>query len=338
MADKKAFDKAYKSYQQALENHNKIDALEYAKIAYDLGKRVYGPDHANTAALTLNYGRLIQRKEDARPILQNAVKLYEKLYGKDGPEMIDPLMGLATVSTEYGTLSNARRHYERALKLAKIHFQDTPYKEGLLKLEVGKIVLEEAHSRQALKYLQEARAKFADQTDELSISKKAEADFYIGKYQLTMRKFQDATESLLASLDVNEKYAPNNQITMITHAFLIRAYEERGLRDEATKHCHAIGKAQPINADQDFLPVYRTHPDYPKIDLQYSRDGYAIVELTVDEDGFVKDPKVVEHYGSTRFGRASIKAAKEFRYIPRFEDGEAVATDGVRYRFSFNVK
>lgn len=337
-SDKKAFREAYNAYQAAIENGKRADAMAYAREAFEYGEKLFGPDHKNTAALLLNYGRLIYNNEDARDVLADAVERYEKLYGADSAEMIDPLMDLAANSAGIGTLGNARKHYRRALKLANTHYPENVFMEGLIRLEMGKIALQEAQSREALRHLEKSKELFNEAGSERTLAQIAEADFYLGKYQMAKEEYEKAETYLLKSLETYEKYAPNNSITMSNHAFLIRVYEEQGLSDKATKHCRAIGAKTPVKPDQDYMPVYRAAPIYPMSAQRSGKEGYAIIELTVDSDGFVKDPVAIEVKGHDGFRTASLEAVSKFRYAPRYEAGKAVDTTGVRYRFSYNLR
>lgn len=337
-ADRKAFRAAYKAYQEAVQGSNINAAKSYAKEAFEAGEKLFGPGHKNTAALLLNYGRLIQKDEDALPILKDAISRYEKIYGEDAAELIDPLIDLAASQTGYGTLGKAKSTYRRALKLAELHYPDDTFIIASIELEMGIVALNEAQSVESMRYLRRARDKFTLLEDGASENKLAQTNFYIGKYQLADKKYKKATEALLTSLETFEKNAPNSRTTMTNHAFLIEAYERRGLSDEATKHCRAIGQKEPIRPNQDYMPVYQVHPVYPSGAQRSGKEGYAIVELTVDKDGFVKDPFVVEVDGHNSFKEASLKAAQQFRYAPRFENGEAVDTPGVRYRFSYSLR
>lgn len=336
-SDPKAFREAYNAYQLAVENGKRADAMAYAREAFEYGEKLFGPDHKNTAALLLNYGRLIYNNEDARDVLADAVKRYEKLYGADSAEMIDPLMDLAANSAGIGTLGKAKRIYSRALKLGRIHYPDNALIEGQIRLEMGKISLQEARARSALKELRRAKDLLRDTDSPIATAKIAEADFYIGKYMMADGKYERAEESLLKSLEVFEQHAPNSSMTLSNHAFLIRVYEEQGLRDQATKHCRAIGAKTPRNPDQEYMPVYLTGPVYPRAAQRAGKEGYAIVEFTVDKDGFVKDPYVVEVDGHKTFGTAAANVVSKFRYAPRYKGGSPVDSTGVRYRFSFNL-
>ncbi len=336
--DKKAFRTAYKSYQQAAAAGEVDDALKFARQAYEYGEKVYGPDHKNTAALTLNYGRLITKDKEALPIFKLAVKRYEKVYGKKSAELIGPLTDMAGKSNRAPDNKKASTIYKRALSLVETHFPDDKMRQGKLQLEVGKSALNVGERSNANRYLTAAKKTFETQPGDAGLAKLAETEFYIGKFHLAAKHYEIATESLLSSLDTFDSNVPNGQMSMAIHAFLIRAYEEQGMREQATKHCQAIGAKTPITDDQDYLPIYLPSPSYPRNAQRAGDEGYAIVELTVDKNGFVKDPIAVEVKGHNGFRAASIEGAKKFRYAPRYVDGQPVETEGVRYKFLYNLR
>jgi protein TonB len=54
--------------------------------------------------------------------------------------------------------------------------------------------------------------------------------------------------------------------------------------------------------------------------------------------GFVRNPRLIENTGHRDFEKASIEAALEFRYAPRFVDGKPVTVEGVQNRFTFEIR
>ena len=89
------FSEAHAQYQSSVQAGNLDEALPYARLAYELGEKAYGPDHKNTASLTYNYGRTLLETGhygEASEILEIAYKRYEKTYGKKSLELINPLM------------------------------------------------------------------------------------------------------------------------------------------------------------------------------------------------------------------------------------------------------
>ncbi len=334
--DKQAFKEAYTSYQAAITKGNWSNALEHAKQAYALGKSVYGPAHKNTAALALNYGRLL-KGDEAERALEKAVILYEKVYGSDAFELIDPLVDLAATKARYARFLKALKYYRRALKLAEKHDPENLTLIGVINLEMGSVALSKSQSSRAIKYLSKAEEVLSTQSNDRAKMALAKAKFWKGKYRLATKKFQKAKEELNASLKTFEEFSPNGSFTLTNHAFLIEAYEELGMRDEATKHCQAIGAAKPFDPNQDYKPVYLVQPKYPVDANRRGAEGSVVVSFTVDDSGFVTEPQVIDIIGDRGFNTAALEAVKKARFAPRHINGQPVETNDVRYKFTFSL-
>jgi TonB family protein len=89
--------------------------------------------------------------------------------------------------------------------------------------------------------------------------------------------------------------------------------------------------------DGEFLPLVRVAPRYPTDAVTERREGYAIVEFTVDQRGRTANLQAVESSDST-FEQPSIDAARQFRYAPRIVDGTPVEVPGVRNVFTFRLE
>ncbi len=329
------FRQAYAAYKEASQSGDKAGERDNAADAYRLGLEIFGERHKNSASLALIYGRLLTG-DAAEKVLRHALKLHENVYGKEALNLIDPLMDLARTQADFRRLGAARRYYNRALKIAKKQDLENDYFLGRLNLEIGQVALSSSNSSEAIRFLDKAEKIFAGlEGAEIEL---AQTRFWIGKYRLAIGKNKSATEKLEASLATFEKLIPDSSMTMTNHAFLIRAYEKRGQRDEATKHCLAIGATKPHDPKQNFMPVYSVKPTYPEIPRRIGQEGYVIVSLTVDANGFVKDPAAIEREGSKLFEKSALEALEQFRYVPRFENGQPVATHNVKYKFSFHVE
>jgi len=93
------------------------------------------------------------------------------------------------------------------------------------------------------------------------------------------------------------------------------------------------------SSDGDYLPLVRVTAVYPRRAQERGVEGYAIVELTVAEDGSVPPESVIiiEAEPKGYFERNSIKAAQKFKYKPKVVNGKGQQVTGVRYRFTFNL-
>jgi protein TonB len=93
----------------------------------------------------------------------------------------------------------------------------------------------------------------------------------------------------------------------------------------------------PFNDNQNYFPVFKMAPEYPKGALQQEKEGKVILEFTVSASGFVVEPKVA-HSTDPVFNDAALEAAKKFRYAPKFVDGKPVAVANVMNKIIFQMQ
>jgi protein TonB len=72
--------------------------------------------------------------------------------------------------------------------------------------------------------------------------------------------------------------------------------------------------------------------------LRRGIEGYVVVEFTVNEQGGVENPRVVEADPEGVFNQAAMDAAKKFKYRPKTVGGEPVAVAGVRNIIRFEME
>ncbi|MFP3943317.1 MAG: energy transducer TonB [Alphaproteobacteria bacterium] len=88
--------------------------------------------------------------------------------------------------------------------------------------------------------------------------------------------------------------------------------------------------------DGDVQPIVRVPPQYPPRALQRGLEGYVVVRFTIDTDGSVKDPEVVESTNSV-FNRAALRAVQRWKYRPQIVDGEPRVRPGVTTKIEFTL-
>ena len=93
-----------------------------------------------------------------------------------------------------------------------------------------------------------------------------------------------------------------------------------------------------INAsDGNYLPIVKVAPAYPAKAAMNGIEGECTVEYTVTTTGATKDIRIVEGLCDSVFARASVNAAKKFKYKPRVVGGEPIEVPQVRNRFEFKL-
>jgi protein TonB len=73
------------------------------------------------------------------------------------------------------------------------------------------------------------------------------------------------------------------------------------------------------------VPIVRVAPAYPLAARTHRTEGRVLVEFTIQADGSVADPTVVEASPAGVFDRAVLQAIRQWRFAPRVEDGQVVS-------------
>ena len=89
-------------------------------------------------------------------------------------------------------------------------------------------------------------------------------------------------------------------------------------------------------AEDDYLPIVKVVPTYPRTPQSRGLQGYCDLEFTVTPLGTTADVRVIE-CTSSLFEQASVEAALKFKYKPRLVNGTAIAVPGVRHRMTFRM-
>ncbi len=318
------FNVAYQAYREAMAGGRYAAALAPAAQARELGESLYADDPPRMATLVFNHGFVLgklKRHDEAYPVLKRARKLMGEAFGKDAKEMLN--VGMALL----GSAPPGRiRHYmEESLELARMRHDGNGKLMADIKLQ-GALRL---WGRDATSLLQEAAEGYQAAGDTNGY---AVAQFWIGKKHFVRRDYRKVLEPLST---VIETLPERHRLALMARAHLVEVHEELGQSDRATEHCLGIGRTRPWTGNDDYKPLFKRPPDYPRGELARNRGGMVLLEFTVDEMGFVREPMVVESKGGKAFHAPALEAAKEFRYAPRFVDGKPVAVQQVRNRIVF---
>lgn len=119
-----------------------------------------------------------------------------------------------------------------------------------------------------------------------------------------------------------------------------RQAQEQSQRVEQSRLAAERARQQAAQAAADsrqYLPLSKEAPDYPQRALDKNIEGDCTVEYTVNPQGKIENPKVLDGCHPL-FIRPSLAAANTFRYQPRIVDGHAVAVPAVRNTFHYRIK
>ncbi len=334
-ATKTEFLDAYKHYQQLVADGKRKEALPYAATAYRLGLQLYGEDHANSAALALNYGDTLARtghRKEAIEMLDRAIDLYKKHYGADAKEMVDPIMARAEANGAWNP-DEQRKYFDEAIDIAEHTSKPEDLLVAHLNVEAGIHLLRDGNVDTSKDYLDDGYKQYKKQVAATD-SRLLIAAFWLGKYELAVNK-PHAAEPHFNEVLAATNGTSTDPLTEAAHALLVVTYEELGESEKATPHCIAVARVQPWNGNTEPKALYSKMPDYPA-DAK-GRDGYALIEFTIDATGAVRNPKLLKTEGSDAFGAPGLSAIQSWRYAPRLVDGKPVDTTGVKTKVEFKL-
>ncbi|AZC31985.1 Ferric siderophore transport system, periplasmic binding protein TonB [Pseudomonas chlororaphis subsp. piscium] len=119
-----------------------------------------------------------------------------------------------------------------------------------------------------------------------------------------------------------------------------QAQQQQAQRTEQARLAAERARQQAAQAAADsrqYLPLSKEAPDYPQRALDKNIEGDCTVEYSVNPQGKVENPKVLDGCHPL-FIRPSLAAANTFRYQPRIVDGQAVSVPAVRNTFHYRIK
>ncbi|WP_407292659.1 energy transducer TonB [Stutzerimonas zhaodongensis] len=105
----------------------------------------------------------------------------------------------------------------------------------------------------------------------------------------------------------------------------------------AAAAANARAQAEAAAASRQYLPIAKEAPAYPQRALDRNIQGECTVSYTVNPNGRVEDPKVLDDCHPL-FKSPSLAAAKRFRYQPRIVNGQAVPVPDVKNTFSYRIE
>jgi TonB family protein len=84
-------------------------------------------------------------------------------------------------------------------------------------------------------------------------------------------------------------------------------------------------------------PGYANPERLRRVPFDQIETRFVEVAVDVNEQGRVRDPRIVSNQGTERMGVDAVEAAATARYRPRFVDGKPVATAGVTFRQGYRT-
>lgn len=343
---------AFKAYQEAEQSGDASAVWAAANAAYVLATELDASPEtlivlADNYALSIQRRNGFRRSETLLRVLEHEIELIEQHWGPDSEALVNPLRDYARAQYQQDfDQGDSRRRFRRVEDLIDQHFSEPDLDRASRLYQLAEAQLYSGATSDGDDNLEKAIEIYHDLLPDEDV-RIGLAHHLAGRLVFAQRDYEEAIEYFERSTTA---LAPDgvsrNPAGLSAYAFLVQSYSELGDEDKATEYCLEIGRSTPAQANADYEPIYRIPPRYPRSAASQGIEGWVVLEFTVDEQGFVRNPVAIDSEFSkndrpARTERAmintAIDAVNKFRYAPRFEDGEAVATHGVKNRFSFEL-
>ena len=310
----KAFNEAQSCFN-SFANSIAVRKIDCAKRALEEGRFIFEPGSLNIAALTYNYGKALKRRdmEKGLDVLNESLELYEAVYGKSSLEIINILIDMGETRK---VKAIAKKYFEK---------DSVEYAEILLKLAMSNML----SLRDTGLYSDSALEIYLEKEGVESYNTAA-ASFQMGKVKFAQDRYKSAIPYLIGA-------TKHPEVASYAHGWLVRAYGLTNQDELASYHAEQLGRSRDGEGG-NFVPVFIPTPDYPRLAQRRGVEGYAVVELTISQQGRATRIELVEEWPeSYDFGEEALQAAERLLYAPRFIDGVAQEVTSVLYKYQFKM-
>ena len=355
LAQNEDFKAAWAAYSEAVESGRVSNILKTSKAVADIAERQLPESDPRLAKILQNYGvalRRARKSSESRAVLERSLELMENIHGKGSIELVPVMSDLADAYSSYSSSDRQLAHYKRAIKIVRKEHGKESMAYADLAFRAATNTFSFSRSLAGRQYLLDAQRIYAENLG-AGDSKTGLTEFFLGKMAFAESNFQRAADYLEGALPSFAGESEEvREYRMATHALLVQVYESWGKSDLATRHSIAIGMDSPASPEEDYQPLFRQLPKYPREMWQRRIEGSVDVEFTVNEEGFTENARVIKIVTSEpdrttkalasddenkSFAVAALAAVKKFRYAPRFENGVAVPVENVKARVVFKL-
>ena len=330
------FQRVYQEYKQHLEADEPSKALDAASQAYTLGTKLFGKKSVNTANLAVNYAILLNDSGDykqSKRILRGKLAVLEDHYGSDAIELVPVLVQLGRVHFDPRRPREALEHFSRASWLAGNH--ESPLYRAQQCYEIARELLNRGGIRFAEQFIQSAHAIYAKELQENDLRRGLTA-FHMGMWATGRQQFEKATEHFNDSLTAFETNdGPMRDMEKTIRQRLVTLYENMEQPERATEHCVALGAHESWSTPP--APIYKARPVFSEKAIKDKLSGEVTLKFMIDEQGYVRNAEVMQS-SDAALNDVAVTMIRKYRYAPRFEQGQPVATEGVEYVATLNAE
>lgn len=165
--------------------------------------------------------------------------------------------------------------------------------------------------------------------------------FSLGLVEQRFSRTNESVKHFEKSLGIlNRTEDPDGIKPFVLLPLIHHHFGEDGNEEQGQAYLNTFAQVVDVASDErlNYLPLLKVAPTYPRGAFRRGIEGYVVLEFTVNIDGKVRNPVVIEESPTGIFGDAALKAAESFRYIPTVVEGQRVPTTGVRNKITFSIQ
>lgn len=340
----------YQQYQQAVSTGDTAQALQLAQQALEAGQHQYASDSDNLFALQYNVAAANLNAGNYDTAVEQFAALTELATEKFGPLSIKTL---ATKLDFYSALVS--NHDERINSLSRGEvlirkiMEDLPdsaakypadkanmyYMVASKLLEAGQIPNRIEDVKAALSAgLAAAQTTWGE--EDLRTLRQRQLLGQLAYRSDDLSKAVVLLEPLTTILE--SKLAYTHPVVLQVHALLEDAYTRLGDPEKASYHSNQIAAMKPWQSQMEPLQLTSTKPEYPVVARGLNGNSQLEVVFDINPQGKVQNARIKEGTGSSKyFEKSALEAIQQWRYSPRFVDGEAVTAKDMTVSVNFDA-
>lgn len=344
------FSQAYEAFQQAAQEKSEL-AEHYARLTLAFASKETLADSNNYYALHYNLGnalRMAGKIEEAIAQFDELQASSETLFGEYSMERFAVRAELISLKKNLNSQRLTKAGFNRELYSFRRLINDldnarkeSPQQAAYIYYTVLSLLSQGANTPLSLRRTQDV----VEQAVTLANSEWGPDDvrtlhmqFLLGKLTYSQDKLDDAVEVFTdIATRIDERLYYSHPWALKAHALLVNAYSRLGEEDLATEHCRLIGSMTPWDDEQEPQPIFRINPKYPVAAARAGKEGFVVIEFDIDEDGFVREPQVLDYTGHKQFAKAAMAVLEDWRYAPKFDNGKAVLAANQRVQLDFKL-
>ena len=258
-------------------------------------------------------------------------------WGKDSLQAADAMMLLGHATPESW---DQRSLYTRALGVVRKNIGEDHKLYGRYLLEAASGLLNNGFVKSGRKYVKDAEEWHTAHAPNGSLEL-AQIAFFRARLEEGRYQNEAAVEYFTQAAAIATDQSPRSDelLSLIAraHGEALRILEMEERRDDATTHVIALAHLAAEDGNARPRQLFMVPPPYPKRLIKDRQTGTVTFEITVDEQGFVHTPAIVNVDGPAELGETVLKVLERWRFSPRLKNGEAVSAR-LRNKYFFTTE